>query len=178
MSELEALRLDTKMTPIAELRPHERNPRTILPERLEALKENLREDPGMLWARPLIALPDGRVVAGNQRLRAAQELGWESIPAVVADLDEDAAVVWALRDNRPFGQDDFDLTMQLLSELRDRNVPLVLTGFSQAELDDLLFDLSSVDPVGEDEQGKLDQLTPPDPVVCPHCGESFVPARK
>lgn len=32
------------------------------PERLEDLKRALAEDPDMLWARPVIALPDGTVM--------------------------------------------------------------------------------------------------------------------
>ena len=66
--------------PVSSLREHEGNPRRITRDRLEQLKRNLAADPGMLRARPVIALPDGRVVAGNMRLRAAVELGWETIP--------------------------------------------------------------------------------------------------
>ena len=165
------------MTPLADLKPHPRNPRTIRPERLEQLKTNLAADPEMLWARPLIALPDGTVVAGNMRLRAAQELGWQTIPVVTVDLDEDRATLWALRDNRPFGEDDEDLTGELLAELAARQVPLELTGFSQADLDALLFDLSTVEPAGLDEQGKLDQVNPPEPIVCPKCEHEFVLGR-
>lgn len=163
--------------PLEQLRPHPENPRTISDERLAALKENLVSARQMLWARPLIATPDGTVVAGNMRLRAAQELGWDSIPVFYEDLDEDEALLWALRDNRGFGDDDRDLTSRMLARLEQRNVPLVLTGFAPVELADYLFDLANVPPVGEDEQGKLDQVEPPSPVTCPHCGESFVPAK-
>lgn len=161
--------------PLAELRPHPRNPRTIRPARLEQLKANLAADPEMLWARPLIALPDGTVVAGNMRLRAAEQLGWKTIPVVTVDLDEDRATLWALRDNRPFGEDDEDLTGELLAELMARDVPLELTGFSPDDLEALLFGLRPVLPATEDEQGKLDELTPPAPVVCPNCAHEFVP---
>ena len=53
------------------------------PDGWSELKQNLLADREMLWARPLIALPDGTVICGNQRLLAARELGWETIP--VAD---------------------------------------------------------------------------------------------
>jgi hypothetical protein len=49
------------------LRTWERNPRRIATERLESLKRSLVDDPEMLRARPLLALPDGRVFCGNQR---------------------------------------------------------------------------------------------------------------
>jgi DNA methylase len=66
--------------PLARLRCWPENPRTIRPERLEQLKRALAVDPEMLRARPLLALPDGTVIAGNQRLRAARELGWADDP--------------------------------------------------------------------------------------------------
>lgn len=123
---------------VALLKPHPRNPRTIRPERLEQLKRNLEADREMLQARPLIALPDGTVIAGNMRLRAAQELGWETIPVVTVDLDEDRAALWALRDNRPFGEDDETLTAEILRDLAGRGVDLDLSGFARGDLDDLL----------------------------------------
>src|SRR5205814_542402 len=68
--------------PLERLRCWPGNPRTIRPERLEQLKQALAADPEMLQARPLLALPDGTVIAGNQRLLAARELGWETIPVL------------------------------------------------------------------------------------------------
>ena len=95
--------LPIRPTPLAVLRPAEFNPRSITDARLEALKESLAADPRMLEARPIVALPDGTVVCGNQRLHAARELGWTEIPAVTVDLDEDEARLWMLRDNNEYG---------------------------------------------------------------------------
>ena len=78
------------------LRQWPRNPRRIDAGRLDQLKRALAEDPEMLWARPLVALPDGTVVCGNQRLLAARELGWETIPALTVDLDPTRARLWAV----------------------------------------------------------------------------------
>lgn len=168
-------KLDVVLAPVGELHPHPRNPRTISAERLGELRANLEAAASMLWARPLIALPDGTVIAGNQRLLVAQELEWPEVPVVYVDLDEDEALLWALRDNRGFGDDDEDATGALLAELESRNVPLVLTGFTRADLERFMFDVANVPPASEDEQGALDRLSPPDPVTCPHCGEQFVP---
>ena len=55
-------------TPVAVLRPWPDNPRTIDPERLEELKQAMASDPEMLWARPLLALPDGTIIAGQPAL--------------------------------------------------------------------------------------------------------------
>lgn len=124
--------------PVASLRPWDRNPRKITPARLSALARALEAEPEMLRARPLIALPDGTVIAGNQRLAAAIELGWETVPTVFADLDAARAAEWALRDNRLYGSDvDADVSV-LLAELAEMGRDLELTGFDSAELDRLL----------------------------------------
>ena len=133
--------------PLADLRAWERNPRRITPARLEALGRALAAEPGMLRARPLIALPDGTVIAGNQRLAAAVALGWETIPTVVVDLDDARAAEWALRDNRPYGSDVDDELSVLLGELSELGRDLELTGFDSAELDRLLgVTVGAVDP--------------------------------
>jgi DNA modification methylase len=121
--------------PVAGLRPHERNPRTISRARLEALKRDLVADPEMLRARPLIVLPDGRVIAGNQRLRAVEELGWESVPVVYADLDEGRAREWALRDNNVYGQWDEDALAEYLAEMVEVGAELARTGLTDRELE-------------------------------------------
>ena len=92
----------------------------------------------MLWARPLIALPDGTVFCGNQRLRAAQSLGWEMIPVLFADLDPQRAKLWALRDNNMWGEWDESLLAELLAEFAADGVELALTGFEGGEIDRLL----------------------------------------
>ena len=101
----------------------------------------------MLRARPLIALLDGRVVCGNQRLLAARELGWVSIPTVFVDLDDARARTWVLRDNNGYGEWD-DSLAGFLSDLRADGVELELTGFSPEFVEGLLrpLDLAGRDP--------------------------------
>jgi DNA modification methylase len=124
--------------PVGWLRPWPEQLRTISPERLAELKLGLRDDPEMLWARPLLVLPDGTVVGGNQRLRAVRELGWERVPVVVAELGWERARLWALRDNAAYGVWEEEALGQLLAELAAGGVDLALTGFGSSELDRLL----------------------------------------
>lgn len=65
-------------------------------------------DHGLLQPVTLRTLPDGRfeVVAGERRFRAATLLGWDSIPAVVRDLDDSAASTAMLVENT--GRVDLD----------------------------------------------------------------------
>jgi DNA modification methylase len=107
----------------------------------------LDADPEMLAARPLIALPDGTVICGNQRLLAAQELGWESIPVITVDLNAQRARLWALRDNNAYGTWDEPALAELLAELNLDGVDLALTGFADRDLDQILAGLAGqVDP--------------------------------
>ena len=133
-----AMVLQVVQAPVSGLRVNPRNPRRISARRFEQLQRTMTAERDLLQARPLIALPDGTVIAGNQRLEAARALGWETVPTVFAELDEVQANLWTLLDNRPFGEDEEDLTAELLAELRDRGTDLDLTGFERAEIDRLL----------------------------------------
>ena len=53
--------------PVGELRENPENPRTITDGALASLVKSMRAEPGMLRARPVVALPDGRIIAGNMR---------------------------------------------------------------------------------------------------------------
>jgi hypothetical protein len=138
--------------PLERLRLWARNPRRITAARLEDLQRALLDDPGMLWARPLIALPDGTVIAGNQRLRAALALGWDSIPVFVLDADPERVRLVALRDNNAWGDWDEPSLAELLDELGQGGLDLALTGFEGRDIDRILAGLGQ----GEDP----DQLPP------------------
>jgi hypothetical protein len=125
-------------TPLERLRAWADNPRRITLERLEELKQALVADREMLAARPLLALPDGTVIAGNQRLRAAQELGRTTIPVLFVDLDPERARLWALRDNNAWGEWDEPVLAELLAELSAGGVDLALSGFASSDLDRIL----------------------------------------
>jgi hypothetical protein len=143
---------------IADLKLNEWNPRTIAPDRLESLKRSLEEDPAGLRDRPLIALPDGTVIAGNMRLTAAIALGWESIPVVFHEYDEAKARQVALRDNNPWGDWDDQGLAELLKELEEQQIDLDLTGFTADDIESRLIalaemDLPPLDPEADDDRG-------------------------
>jgi DNA modification methylase len=139
---------------LSRLRPWPENPRTISPERLAQLKLALEASRVMLLARPLIALTDGTVIAGNQRLRAAIELGWETIPTAVVDLDLDEARLWAVRDNNAYGEWDEPALAEILAGLADRGLDVALAGFADRDLDRILAHLEA--PADPDDAPPLD----------------------
>lgn len=152
---------DVDLTPIrlvaiGELKPWPENPRVIDAARMEQLKRSLEADAGMLEVRPLVALPDGTVIMGNQRLAAAAELGWERLPVATVDLDEATARSWAIRDNQSYGDwEPADLS-QILRDMADQDIDLDLLGFREDELDGLLSAARSsgpaVDPPAPDRR--------------------------
>lgn len=123
-------------TPLAGLLPWEENPRGITSEASFALRRSLLSDPEMLWAKPLLITPEGRVLWGNMRLAVARDLGWVTIPAVtVTGLSRTQERLWALRDNQSYGYWDTQSLGEMLAELSGEGVDLILTGFMSADLD-------------------------------------------
>src|SRR5215208_6148440 len=126
--------------------------------RLEQLKQALCDDREMLQARPLLALPDGTVIAGNQRLRAARELGWDTIPVITVELDWDRARLWALRDNNLYGDWDEPALAAVLADLAADGVELALTGFAERDINHILSGLAA--PADPDAAPPLPQGEP------------------
>lgn len=154
------------------------NPRSITTDRFEQLKRTLAAERDLLRVRPIIALTDGRVIAGNMRLRAATDLGWETVPAVVVDLERDRANLWTLLDNQPFGEWDELGLAEMLYELGEAGVDLDLTGFPEADLRSLLEQYGpGFGAAGDDANPPLDETKPGRPVECPACGATFVPGE-
>ena len=100
--------------PFGILTPYEANPRDIQVEEFEELKRMMKEDPGFFLRRPCLINFDSasgthRIYAGNQRYRAALELGYTEIPCFVdTDLPEEVMRQRCLRDNRHNGTWDWD----------------------------------------------------------------------
>lgn len=86
--------------PVAEIEPNRFQPRRAFdPEALEDLKRSLGAS-GLL--QPVVVREtDGgyELVAGERRWRAARELGWRRIPAVVREVDDRTLLTLALVEN-------------------------------------------------------------------------------
>lgn len=131
--------LEVVMARVSELRVNPWNPRRMRSERKGPFLRAMVQQQGLLEARPVIVRrSDNVVIAGNQRLLAAIELGWETIPAVFVELDEVEEALWIFLDNRGFGEDDEDLAAELLAELKEHGGDLDLSGFERSETDRLL----------------------------------------
>jgi hypothetical protein len=92
--------------------------------------------------QPLVVQKQGMMVRkGNGRLKAALQLGWEWIAAFVVDENDVRAVARAIADNRTaeLATWDEEKLAALLKSIREaEDIDLDVTGFSQADIDQLL----------------------------------------
>lgn len=161
--------LEVRERPIGLFKPNDRNPRYITDERFDALVSSMREFPWLSRARPIVARPDGRVIAGNMRLRASQALGLDKVWAVVVGdeiPDENVERLVALVDNGDYGEWDDQLVAEWLYELDEAGVDLELTGFADADVKKLLASVAGPEPEPREPTGHVDY-------ECPNCGHGW-----
>lgn len=124
--------------PLDRLQPAPWNPRILREKRFRDLCASLTADPGLLERRPILANAQGIIYAGNQRFRAAQHLGWTTVPAVLDDITDAEAKARSVRDNAAAGEWNEDQYGELLHELRQSGVSLASLGADAAEVERLL----------------------------------------
>lgn len=120
------------------------NARTHDQKNLSAIKGSLSRFGQRL---PLVVQKQGMIVrAGNGRVMAARELGWTHMACVVVDESEVEATAFAIADNRSAELATWD--DEALASLLDTLPKDVLpdTGFTDAELADLMEKLTPAEP--------------------------------
>jgi len=145
--------------PISSLTSDPRNARQHGQRNLAVLRSSLTR---FGQRRPVVVVKSTRrVIAGNGLLRAATDLGWESIEAIFVEDNESEAKAFALVDNRSAELslwDDVELGEQL-AELRGGDWPVEDLGWSRADYDALC--KSEEDPLPpEDDMDMPDRDKP------------------
>ena len=129
--------LQLEQWPLSRLIAYARNPRKN-DHAVEQMAGVIRE---FGFRIPIIAMSTGDVVDGHLRLKAAQHLGLETVPVLLAD-DLTPAQIKAFRllANRSATWADWDdeLLGLELAELQDSGLDLALTGFTEDEWDKLI----------------------------------------
>lgn len=125
--------------PSALLDVYENNPRAITESGINKLVKSIREFPGMLKIKPIIARQIGdefAILAGSQRFRACQKLGMTKVPVQVVECDDETALEIMVKDNTHYGWwsvDDLGNMGLEMDMLHEWGIPKsVLNGF-QAE---------------------------------------------
>lgn len=132
--------------PIGELTPHGRNPRRGDVDEIRKSLDRFGQQ------RPILALPDGTIVAGHHVYYAATVLGWTHVAAIRSDLTDEEVDAYLIADNRTAekGTNDEALLAEILKEQYDAG-RLEGTGYSPDDYEDLLVELDRVSRLAAEE---------------------------
>ena len=130
---------------VQELTQDPDNSRSHDRKNLEAIKQSLE---AFGQQKPIVIDQEGKVVAGNGTLAAAQELGWQTIQAVVTDLEGAKQTAYAIADNRTAelaAWNDEQLAKSLVSLQNDQSIDEAISGFRTDEIERMVgaFDIDT-----------------------------------
>jgi hypothetical protein len=142
---------------VSELSFHPDNPRTISKYQFKTLCDSIQKNPDWFEANPILCNKGLVVFSGNQRLRAALELGLEKVPVAVMDISEARQKEIMIRANVSNGEWNFDELANL---------------FDEVELKDWGVDIPTHE-LNDNEDDKLTLASEKKKHKCPNCGEEF-----
>lgn len=134
---------------VASLVPYARNARTHSPEQVDQIAASIRE---WGWTTPVLIDEKSTIIAGHGRVLAAQKLGVDEIPVMVAKgWTEAQKKAYVIADNKLALNAgwDYDLIKIELQELESLNFDVGLIGFDIGEMSNL-FDEKELEDKGED----------------------------
>lgn len=132
---------------LEEIKPYENNPRNN-EDAVQYVANSIRE---FGFKVPIVIDKDGTIVAGHTRYKAAQELGLETVPCIIADdLTEQQIKAFRIADNKTADKATWDDEM-LGDELKDilADFDMRDSGFGDFELTMLTEDMEP-EPYDED----------------------------
>jgi DNA modification methylase len=123
--------------PVSTLRPDPRNARTHSKHQVDQIVASIRQ---FGFVNPILADPDGRIIAGHGRVMAAKAMGLTEVPTIhIHGLSEAQKRALRIADNKiALGAGwDIDILKLELAELGslDLDFDISVTGFSTGELD-------------------------------------------
>jgi DNA modification methylase len=150
--------MDIQWFLIDDIRPYERNPRKNS-KAVDKVADSLKT---YGWQQVIVVDTEHTIIAGHTRWLAAKKLKMEKVPVFVArNLTSEQVKTYRIADNRlsEEAEWDSDLLRQELDSLKELDVDLSLTAFSEIELTKLLGTLA------EPDAESSDWLTPQNIVV-------------
>ena len=161
----------------SDLTPYARNSRQHSQAQIGQIAASIRE---WGWTQPIIIDEDGGILAGHGRLLAAQHLGLEEVPCVVATgWSEAKRRAYVIADNRlaELAAWDQDMLAAELQDLSALDFDLGLVGFDGEELARLLDGGEGEgDPADTPPESSAKEIDPDDYQMghrCPRCGFEF-----
>ena len=138
-----------ELVSVDSLNPNPKNPNKHPDSQIELLSKNIKY---LGWRHPItVSKRSGFIVAGHGRLIAAKKLGVQIVPVDYQEFNSDADEMAVLvADNRlaELSETSEEDLKNILSEL-DGKIEIDLTGFSDAEVEQLLRDINT-DVLDED----------------------------
>lgn len=126
--------------PTEALFPYARNSRTHSNEQIAQIAASIRE---FGFTNPVLVDEDSNIVAGHGRVMAARQLGLANVPTInVGWMTDTQRRAYIIADNKlalNAGWDDEMLSLEL-SELGELGFDLDLIGFSEEEMEELLYE--------------------------------------
>jgi DNA modification methylase len=153
-----------ELWPVDKPVPYIRNARKIPQSAIDKVAGSIKE---FGWRQPIVVDKEGVIIVGHTRLKGAMKLGLKEVPIHVADQLTDSQVkAYRLADNRTgqeTGWDDELLSLEL-KELSELDLDLVLTGFDDKEINQIINQYSDNKEgnIGDDEiPGEIETRTNP-----------------
>jgi DNA modification methylase len=149
------------MAPIAHIRPNPKNPRTHSKKQINQIAASIRK---FGFLNPLIVDDENTILAGHGRLEAARLEGLAHVPIVRSgQLTEAQKRAYVLADNKialNAGWDDELLALELKELMSADEFSVDVTGFSIAEVDQLIDGLTPEEPgdPADDETANLGEV--------------------
>ncbi len=157
--------MPTDTVPISALQFADYNPRSISTHDFESLKRSIKQY-GFL--EPVVvnrfAGRENIIVGGHQRVRAAKALGLIEVPVIYVNLPLKEEQLLNLALNRIKGDWQEEQLVQLIGQIQNGQ-NLDLTGFTDQELDKLLYGVLAGTGVSEDEFRVEDMLPKGEPIT-------------
>ena len=128
---------ELKVLPVSVLKPAEYNPRKELKsgdKEYEKIKNSIEE---FGFADPLVVNADMTIIGGHQRLNVAIDLGYTEVPCAVVDVDKTREKALSIALNKITGSWDEQLLADLLTDLKELDFNVDVTGFEAVEMEQL-----------------------------------------
>ena len=167
---------------LAAYRPQQVNANKHTPRGMSMLEGEIRK---VGYVAPMTAAADGEVFDGSARLETSADVYGLDVEPIIVHSDGTRPIIH-VRDDIPTASDPRAIAASLaanrIAELNLAWNPDALQAlqqqgadlsayFREDELAELLSIVPAFEPVGIDEQGRLDQKVP---VQCPQCGHEFI----